>query len=96
MRAFLSSVVDVALVVLVAEMLVLIALRGRSWAIRPLDLLGQLLSGATLLLALRCSIRGADPAWTLAFLSASLPAHVYDVARRARQRHDGRQYTRAV
>jgi hypothetical protein len=87
MTELLSSgrLIDVALAIIGLEALALLALRQRgAWGIRPLDLLGQLLAGALLLLAVRCAVTGADYRWTLALLSASFPAHVFDLARRAR------------
>ncbi len=76
-----GRVTDLALAAIGVEVILLLA--GRL-GLRPLDVLGQLLAGALLLLAVRCALEGADYRWTLAFLSASFPAHVFDLARRLR------------
>ncbi len=88
MKALLDSgaLIDLALVVLCLEVAWLVASRRRgSRGLHPLDLLGQLLAGAMLMLGLRCALTGADYRWTLAFLSASFPAHLFDLARRLRR-----------
>lgn len=84
MNALLGSghLVDVALVAIVVEVFVLAAKRRPG--LRLLDIVGQLLAGALLLLALRCVATGADPRWTIALLTASFPAHLFDLVRRAR------------
>jgi hypothetical protein len=87
MTQLMSSgrIIDVALAVIGLEAIALFAMRQRgAWGIRPLDLVGQLLAGALLLLAVRCAVTGADYRWTLALLGASFPAHMFDLARRAR------------
>lgn len=89
----LPILIDVALGAIVLETCALLARRrarrdvGPSLA--PVDVLGQLLAGALLLLALRCSVRGADPVWTFGFFAASLPAHLFDLARRVRASESG-------
>ena len=78
----LASVVDLALAVIVVE-LVLIALarrRGGSLALLP-----TVLSGLGLLLALRTAVAGADPRLTLAALSFGGLAHVADLVLRLRR-----------
>jgi len=76
--------IDLILVIVGVEVLGLLALRRyRGRGIPPLDLLGQLLAGALLLLAVRCALVGADYRWTAACLTASLPAHLFDLARRS-------------
>jgi hypothetical protein len=88
MKAFVESglVIDLALLVIALEVVVLLVLRRRTArGLRPLDVLGQLLAGALLLLGIRCAVTGADHRWTLLCLSASFPAHAFDLARRARQ-----------
>jgi hypothetical protein len=78
--------VDLALVVVGVEIVALLAWRRRGGlGLRPLDLLGQLLAGAMLMLALRCALTGADYRWTAVFFGASFPAHLFDLARRARR-----------
>jgi hypothetical protein len=47
-------------------------------------MVGQLLAGALLLLALRVALTGGNVWWIAGFLTASFPAHVFDVARRLR------------
>lgn len=82
---FSGRVVDLALAVIGVEIVVLLGARRRRGAgLRPLDLIGQLLAGALLLLAVRCALTGADYRWTLALLGASFPAHAFDLMRRAR------------
>jgi hypothetical protein len=90
MEAFLARgrVIDLALTVIALELLVFVLAR-RKLALRGLgllDLVGQLLAGAFLLLAFRLVLVGAPPAWILLALTASFPAHLYDVARRLRSR----------
>lgn len=82
-----GTLVDVALAAIVVELLVLLALSRRGGTrLRPLDVIGHLLAGGLLLLALRCVLTGAHPLWTLVLLTASFPAHLYDLLRRARSR----------
>ncbi len=91
MNELLTSgrVVDVALVVLVLELVGLFVWHRRSGrGLNPIDLIGHLLAGACLLLALRAYATGADYRWTLLFLTASFPAHLFDLTRRARGRAD--------
>ncbi|MFO0580377.1 MAG: hypothetical protein U1A78_40920 [Polyangia bacterium] len=87
MREFFTSgrAVDLVLAVLgleVAALGWLWARRGRGVA--PLDLLGLVLPGALLLGALRCALTGADVRWTAVLVTASFPAHLFDLVRRAR------------
>ncbi len=87
MRELLASgrIVDLALAVIVVEFAILmLASRGVPLRARALDLVGQRLAGALLLLALRAALTGADYRWTLGFLTASLPAHLLDTVRRPR------------
>ncbi len=80
-----GRVIDLALVVIGLELLALIALRNRAASgLRPIDMVGQLLAGALLLLALRVALTGGNVWWIAGFLTASFPAHVFDVARRLR------------
>jgi hypothetical protein len=79
-----GRLIDVALVVIGLELIVLFTARARLGCLRPLDVLGQLLAGLLLMLAVRCALIGADYRWTLALVSASFPAHVFDLARRSR------------
>jgi hypothetical protein len=76
-----SGLVDVAVAFTVAEYLFLA--RRRRW--RPkamIDLLFALAPGVCLMLALRIALSGAGPFWIVALLSASLPLHLADSARR--------------
>ena len=87
MSAFFTSgrAIDLILAIVGIEVLVLLARhRWSGRGIPPLDLIGQLLAGALLLLAVRCALTGADYRWTAALLIASLPAHLFDLARRSR------------
>jgi hypothetical protein len=81
-----GRLIDVALVVLALEVVVLLASRTFTRVgIQPLDLIGQLLAGALLLLAVRCAVTRVDYRWTLVLLSASFPAHAFDLIRRSRR-----------
>ena len=81
-------VLDLALAVIGVELLVVFA--ARSWlaerGLRPRALVGQLLAGAFLLLAFRLMLSGASSLWVLLALTASFPAHLFDLARRLRKR----------
>ena len=80
-----GHLIDIAIAVIVLELVVLLSIRQKTRAgLRPLDLIGQLSAGVCLLLAVRCAVTGADYRWTLFFLSASFPAHLFDLTRRAR------------
>ena len=80
-----GRLIDVALAVIVLELVVLLAIGRRPGrALRPLDVLGQLLAGLLLMLAVRCALTGADYRWTLVLVSASFPAHIFDLLRRSR------------
>jgi hypothetical protein len=81
-----GALTDLALGVIVLEAFLLVVARHRlGVGLRPGDVLGQLLAGAMLLLALRSALTGGSYLWTLGFVSASFPAHLFDLARRARQ-----------
>ncbi len=83
--ALLTSgrVIDVALAAVVVELGVLLVIR-RQTGLGPVDVIGQVLAGVLLLLAVRCAVTGAETGWILALLAASFPAHLFDLARRAR------------
>jgi len=90
-REFLLSgrAIDLILAVVAIEAVVLVALQRKAGrGLPPVDLLGQLLAGAMLLLALRCALTGADYRWTALFLAASFPAHVLDMVQRWRSRRN--------
>jgi hypothetical protein len=87
MKALFDSgaLIDVALIVIALELAALIAFRSRiAQGLRPLDIFGQLAAGALLLLGVRCAVIGSDYRWTLLCLTASFPAHLFDLSRRAR------------
>lgn len=82
-----GRLVDLVLAVVVVEFVVL------AWRDRGRGLFGALADpffalapGACLLLALRAAISGDTGAWILIWLTASLPAHLADLARRGRRR----------
>ncbi|MEM8606167.1 MAG: hypothetical protein AAGF92_03635 [Myxococcota bacterium] len=77
--------IDFAIALLALEMIALLAWRARATGgMRPLDVVGQLLAGGVLLIALRASVAGAS-IWVLyALLALSLPAHAFDLIRRLR------------
>lgn len=86
MSAFFTSGHAIDLILAIVGIEVLVLLTRQRWSgrgLRPLDLLGQLLSGALLLLAVRCALTGADYRFTAALLLASFPAHLFDLARRS-------------
>jgi hypothetical protein len=83
---FSGRLIDLALAVMALEAAILVALRRRRGAgMTPLDIGGHLLAGALLLLAARVALTGGDHRWILLLLAASFPAHLFDLARRARR-----------
>ena len=80
----LASVVDLALAIIVVE-LVVIALSLRRPDASQAALLPTVLSGLGLLLALRSALAGAAPALTLAALSFGGLAHIADLVLRLRR-----------
>ncbi len=79
-----GALVDVALAALFLECVLLLRWwRGRG-GLGPLDVAGQLASGGFLLLALRWEATGGAHHVTALLLAASLPAHLFDLARRRR------------
>jgi len=78
--------VDLALVVTVLEAVALAAYhRGTGRGVAPGLLLGNLLSGACLLLALRGALAGAGWVWIAPCMLAALLAHLADLRQRWRQ-----------
>ncbi len=78
-----GTLVDVALVAIVLEALLLVAYRRRTGrGLRPIDVLGQLLAGLMLLVAVRLAVTGAPTELVLLALTLSFPAHVFDLVRR--------------
>jgi uncharacterized protein involved in response to NO len=78
-----GGIVDLILGLVAAEALLLAALRrwtGRGPALGAL--LGNLLAGACLLLALRAALTGTPWQWTAAWLAAALAAHLWDLGQR--------------
>lgn len=67
--------IDVVLAVIAAEALFLIAKRRA-------DVLPALLPGVLILLAVRAALTGAGWQWIALWLTASLPAHLWDLRRR--------------
>ncbi len=81
-----GRLVELALSFMVLEAAALAAFHwftGRGLSV--FDVLGHLSAGAFLMLALRSALVGDPPAWTAAFLGASLPAHLLDLGRRWRR-----------
>jgi hypothetical protein len=72
--------VDIVLAVVALEFLLGVFVLGRHRA--KLDLLFALAPGFLLLLALRAALTGAGAGWVAAFLAASFPIHLIDLARR--------------
>ena len=78
-----GSVADLILALTALEGMVLVAYhRGTGRGVAAGDLLGNLLAGAFLLLALRCALVGAWWGWGALCLLLSLVAHVADLRRR--------------
>lgn len=69
--------VDLVLAVMALEAIWLIARRGDAGAV-----LLALAPGALILLAVRAALTGAGWQWVALLLTASLPAHLADLARR--------------
>jgi len=77
--------IDLILAVVALETLGLALWRRRTQRGLPLvDVLGQLSAGVFLLLAVRAALTGAPWPLTAVLLTASLPAHAFDLARRWR------------
>jgi hypothetical protein len=74
-----GRIVDIILVVMLAEMGVLLAMRRMGLV----DLVVMMLPGACLLLALRAALVGAPWSYIAASLAASFVAHMIDVVRRS-------------
>lgn len=87
MAALIESgrVVDLILVLTLAEALVLALLHRRTGrGVRPADLLPNLLAGAALLLALRAALAAAGWGSIAALLALAGVAHGFDLRRRWR------------
>jgi hypothetical protein len=80
-----GQIVYVALVAIGLEGAILTWARWqKGTGLELLDVLGNLLAGAFLLLALQGALTGAPWLYTAALMTASFPAHLYDLGRRAR------------
>lgn len=80
-----GRIVDLILALIVVEAALLTLLhRRRGAGVPPAELLGQLASGAALLLALRSALVGASWTSTAAWLAVALVAHLVELARRWR------------
>lgn len=81
MNEFFTSgtAIDLVLAVVAIEAIVL-----AIW-FRRIDLLVALLPGALLMLALRAALTGAGWEWVAILVTASLPAHLWDMRRRLSQ-----------
>ena len=80
-----GTLVDVAIAAIALEALLLVAYRRRTGRGLPLiDVLGQLLAGLILLVAVRLAVTGAPTDLVLFALALSFPAHVFDLVRRFR------------
>lgn len=77
--------VDIALAVMLLELLVLVVLGRRRGGrgLSPIDVIGHLMAGGLLLGAVRSIATGADVRITLLLLTLSFPAHLWDLQRRA-------------
>lgn len=69
--------VDIVLAVMLVEMIVLIARKGKAATI-----IAAFLPGALILLAVRAALTGAGWQWVALALAASFPAHIADMRRR--------------
>lgn len=85
LESFVTSgqVIHLVLAVMAVELLVLARVQ-RVTRLGLGDVVGHLSAGFFLLLALRAALVGAHWTWVAGFLTASLPAHLYDLVRRCR------------
>lgn len=78
-----GRIVDIALVFIAIEFAILMMRRSADPLFqRALGVFLALGPGACLMLALRCALTGTSPLWVAFWLAASLPLHLWDVARR--------------
>lgn len=76
--------IDIALVAIAVELALVAAYaRAGRTRLRLLDVLGQMLAGGLLLAALRVALAGGDTVWVVLLMTASFPAHLFDLRRRA-------------
>lgn len=78
-----GRIIDLILLLMLVEYVGLWLYLGRS--VTELGLLGYLLSGAFLLLALRVALVGGGWIWIALFLAAALIVHCLDLRRRLTQ-----------
>jgi hypothetical protein len=78
--------IDLVLLIVALEVL-LVALwrRSRGTPLSPAELVGPVLAGVLLMLALRVALVGGAPELVVLFLAASFPAHLFDLKRRMGQ-----------
>ncbi|MEQ9500428.1 MAG: hypothetical protein RIT81_26370 [Deltaproteobacteria bacterium] len=84
-----GRIVDIVLVVMAFEAGVVLLLLRKRQGLGAVDILGNLLAGAMLVLAVRCALVGAPWFLTATFLAASFPAHVFDLWRRYQHNREG-------
>lgn len=78
-----GHIVDLILGLVALEWIVLAAYhRGTGLGLAPIDLTGNLLSGISLMLALRAALVGLWWGWVALGLAAALLAHAFDLWRR--------------
>ena len=88
MSAFFSDgrVADLVLAFMLLEGAILAVYRWRTGrGLAAGDLVGMLLAGAFLLMALRAALTGAPWGWIALWLVAALVAHIVDLVRRWRR-----------
>lgn len=82
---FVVIAVDAALVVIALEIVVLIARSRAAWdRRRPAPAIANLLSGASLMAALRASLMAAPWPWIVAALTGAGALHLLDLVLRRR------------
>lgn len=78
-----GRIIDLILLFILVECLLLAVLRHKALGIS--ELLPNILSGAALMLAVRCALVDANWTWIAASLLAALFAHLSDLALRLRR-----------
>jgi hypothetical protein len=78
-----NRLVDLAIIFTFGEY-VFLGWRARWRRKAMIDLLFALAPGVCLMFAIRAALLGSGLLWVVAFLSASLPLHLADLARRTR------------
>jgi hypothetical protein len=77
--------IDLIIICMIVQALVLTAyFRKTGLGVAPQEFLPNLLSGAFLMLAVRCALTGAWWGWVALLLLSSLAAHLADMRRRWR------------